>query len=53
MHPLALPYCDGAGRGCVTSGLLLPDLPHHEALQDEDEDAHEHADEPSLEAAER
>ena len=53
MHQLALPYRDRAGRGCVTSGLLLPDAPHDETLQDEHEGGHEHADEPSLEAAER
>jgi hypothetical protein len=53
MHPLALPYGDGAGRGCVSRGFLLPDLSHHEPLENEHEDGHEHADEPSLEAAER
>jgi hypothetical protein len=53
MHPLALPHGHGAGGGSVTRRLLLPDLPHHEPLQDEDEDGHEDADEPSLEAAER
>jgi hypothetical protein len=53
MHPLALPYGHGAGRGRVSRGFLLPDLPHHEPLENEDQDGHEYADEPSLEAAER
>jgi hypothetical protein len=53
MHWLLLPHGHCSGRRRPLGGFLLPDLPHHEPLQDEDEDGHEDADEPSLEAAER
>ena len=53
MHGLLLPQGHGPGRRRRARQLLLLDLSHHEPLQDEDEDGHEAADEPPLEAAER